>query len=106
MNGRKIRFFQRKLCEPSPVSLPKDAMPPTSQRKLLQIPKKTQNSQSLRPPMFPTIWYKLATAVLALHLLVYRYIHTEEQKHITAINKMLWHVLNVHNIKTQWIVLC
>ena len=27
-----------------------------------------------RPPKFPTIWYKLATAVLALRLLVYIYI--------------------------------
>ena len=49
-----------------------------------------------RPPKFPTIWYKLATAVLALRLLVYIYIyiyiHTEERKHaqiITAINNML-----------------
>ena len=48
--------------------------------------------------------------MLALCLLVYIYIHTEEQKHaqiITAINNnMLWCVLIVHNIKTQWIVLC
>ena len=79
-------------------------------RELSQRATKTQNSQSFHPPNFPNIWYKLATAVLALCLLVYIYVHTEEQKHaqiITIINnKMLWCVLIAHHIKTQWIVLC
>ena len=94
-------FAEKTFMKTSPVSLPKDATPPASQRKLLQIATKTQNSQSFRPPKFPTIWYKLATAVLALCLLVYIYI----QKNRNMLKLLLLLIITCSGVYSLYTIL-